>query len=62
MTYGSSLFPFQLILSYLCTAILAAPQNYFPQQYPSKGTSGQSVVPIVSETNEMNPDGSFSYR
>ncbi|CAH0558095.1 unnamed protein product [Brassicogethes aeneus] len=45
------------VLSCLLAACLAAPQNYYQQpQY-----SGKPVVPITSETNEQNPDGSFSY-
>lgn len=41
-------------------ACLAVPQNYYQQpQYPQY--SGKPVVPITSESNELNPDGSFSY-
>lgn len=37
-------------------------QNY-PQQYrPQTQTyNNQPIIPIVSESNELNPDGSFSY-
>ncbi|XP_974125.1 endocuticle structural glycoprotein SgAbd-2 [Tribolium castaneum] len=50
------------IFATLVAAALAAPQrNYYQQpqqQYPQY--SGK-FIPIVSETNEINPDGSFSY-
>ncbi|XP_076270266.1 endocuticle structural glycoprotein SgAbd-2-like [Rhynchophorus ferrugineus] len=53
----------------LATAV-AAPQNYYrqpQQQYPQQqqqyqqSLNSKAVVPIVSESNELNPDGSFSY-
>ncbi|KAJ8935924.1 hypothetical protein NQ318_007065 [Aromia moschata] len=43
--------------SCLCAFAAAAPQNYYQPQ----ASAGKSTVPIVSETNEINPDGSFSY-
>ncbi|KAJ3654475.1 hypothetical protein Zmor_013662 [Zophobas morio] len=51
------------VLATLVAAAMAAPQqNYYQQQqqYPNQQYSGK-FVPIVSESNEINPDGSFSY-
>ncbi|XP_019867080.2 endocuticle structural glycoprotein SgAbd-2-like [Aethina tumida] len=49
-----------IVLSCIVAACLAVPQNYYQQpQYPQY--SGKPVVPITSESNELNPDGSFSY-
>lgn len=50
--------------------VVAAPQSYYQGQYRQpqyqgqyqQPYSGRPAVPIVQETNEVNPDGSFSYR
>jgi hypothetical protein len=52
----------------LIAAAFAAPQqNYYQQQQQQHQQQYQpqytgKFVPIVSESNEINPDGSFSYR
>ncbi|KAL1491079.1 hypothetical protein ABEB36_011732 [Hypothenemus hampei] len=46
-----------LLVIFLASTALGAPQNFFNQP----PFSNQHPVPIVSETNEINPDGSFSY-
>ncbi|XP_050309397.1 endocuticle structural glycoprotein SgAbd-2-like isoform X1 [Anthonomus grandis grandis] len=50
---------FLIMLACLLATTVAAPQTYRQQQQGYK--SNQPAVPIVSESNEINPDGSFSY-
>ncbi|CAH1368994.1 unnamed protein product, partial [Tenebrio molitor] len=58
---------FQFIVATLIAAAFAAPQqNYYQQQQQQHQQQYQpqytgKFVPIVSESNEINPDGSFSY-
>ncbi|RZC34418.1 endocuticle structural glycoprotein SgAbd-2 [Asbolus verrucosus] len=49
------------IIASLMAAALAAPQNYYQQPQYQQQYSNKPFVPIVSESNEINPDGSFSY-
>lgn len=65
-----AIFLFQIVACCLLAVAVAAPQNYYQGQYPQQYQqpqyqqqySGKAQIPIVSETNEINPDGSFSYR
>ncbi|CAH2007980.1 unnamed protein product [Acanthoscelides obtectus] len=52
-----------IIVAVTLSTVWAAPQDYYnSQQYPSHSIAGNKpAIPIVSETNEMNTDGSFSY-
>nr|CAH7756675.1 unnamed protein product [Callosobruchus chinensis] len=52
-----------IIFTITLSSVWAAPQDYYnPQQYSSHSSAGNKpAIPIVSETNELNPDGSFSY-
>ncbi|CAH1129546.1 unnamed protein product [Ceutorhynchus assimilis] len=53
-----------IVFGCLLAAAMAAPQNFYRQpQYQQRQQvySNQPAVPIVSESNEINPDGSFSY-
>ncbi|KRT83768.1 Insect cuticle protein, partial [Oryctes borbonicus] len=51
-----------VILACTICAAFAAPQNYYNQPQPQyQDQYSKNVVPIVSETNEINPDGSYSY-
>ncbi|KAH1014271.1 hypothetical protein HUJ04_003132 [Dendroctonus ponderosae] len=60
-----------ILIAFGCflTVALAAPQNVYRQssllqpqyQQQAQTYSNRAVVPIVSESNELNPDGSFSY-
>ncbi|CAG9858867.1 unnamed protein product [Phyllotreta striolata] len=51
------------ILVCLYTVVYAASPNYFPEYRGQQNNfaPGKNVVPILSESNESNPDGSFSY-
>ncbi|XP_017785770.1 PREDICTED: endocuticle structural glycoprotein SgAbd-2-like [Nicrophorus vespilloides] len=51
------------IVCCLVAGALAAPQNYYQGNYNQGQYQYQSknIVPIVSETNEVNPDGSYRY-
>nr|XP_022906571.1 endocuticle structural glycoprotein SgAbd-2-like [Onthophagus taurus] len=48
-----------IVLVSLAVSTLGAPQNYYQPQYQQP--IPRNVIPIVSETNEINPDGSYSY-
>ncbi|XP_018574122.1 endocuticle structural glycoprotein SgAbd-2-like [Anoplophora glabripennis] len=49
---------FLILICCMCTtAVLAVPQNYYQQQ----SHTVKPFVPIIAESNEINPDGSFSY-
>lgn len=54
-------FLLQFIIGFVIAVAAAAPQNYY-QPRPQYQYSGKPVVPIVAESNEINPDGSFRYR
>ncbi|XP_030747948.1 endocuticle structural glycoprotein SgAbd-2-like [Sitophilus oryzae] len=52
-----------IILGCIFATALAAPQNFYRPQQPQnqQSYSNKPIIPIVSESNELNPDGSFSY-
>ncbi|KAK9888823.1 hypothetical protein WA026_001046 [Henosepilachna vigintioctopunctata] len=51
----------KLVFTIFLAACTAAPQQYYnPNQY-QYNQYNRPFVPIVSQTNEINPDGSFRY-
>ncbi|KAL3280969.1 hypothetical protein HHI36_004194 [Cryptolaemus montrouzieri] len=50
-----------LVLASLLATCLAAPQQYYNQNQYQYNQYNRPFVPIVSENNEVNPDGSFRY-
>ncbi|KAJ8970216.1 hypothetical protein NQ317_007411 [Molorchus minor] len=51
-----------VVLGCFCVSALAAPQNYYQQQHQQQQSFGsRPLVSIVSESNEISSDGTFSY-
>ncbi|XP_072395439.1 endocuticle structural glycoprotein SgAbd-2-like [Diabrotica undecimpunctata] len=51
---------FLLLISFLGGTFAVAP-NYYPQYSTQPNYSNKVNVPIVSESNEISPDGTFAY-